>query len=438
MDPLFIFAIIVAAVFLYFVFHKDSSNTYEESKRFDSEKVDAPVSKPAVPPNTSPTPSSKPAENSVPLNTGTPVFKQPYTIAPEAPYQDPYDVDLSKCKEKKLEANIFIKGIGHVYVYSFKLNKVDCIGIVTNKSNNDDRIIIAKVDVIKLRSCLKQYLNKGSFNDKFSYDNMQVSVNIKAEGNMCLIYKTNKTQEDISRTDLRMNKEGVEKLVVALNAIDGIKPAAPSAVPKTTPTPPKPERPRHSLPFSNKKLAKQKVALNSKITVCNNPSVSACHTLRDVVAEIEVYYDDGHVEVKCFLASHCAKCNRYYTSKRNFDYMLNKGFVLNVTFLREPGSASGSVYEQWNTESILHRCGYNVGEKDDLSEEERHRKIRYVIDYGLMTREEVVWFIRDRIETARHRKDSASYENAIRKWTDDLTYANNYKRIKKQFTRVEL
>lgn len=77
-----------------------------------------------------------------------------------------------------------------------------------------------------------------------------------------------------------------------------------------------------------------------------------------------------------------------------------------------------------NSESILHKVGYNVSDKENLSQEERRNILKNIIESGLLTRSQVSSHLDYLI---RRSKGQKRLRRAIEKWTSDRKFISELK-----------
>lgn len=77
-----------------------------------------------------------------------------------------------------------------------------------------------------------------------------------------------------------------------------------------------------------------------------------------------------------------------------------------------------------NEHSLLNLCGYNVGQKDNLSAITRQQILREVIELGLMSKSEVIKYLDHYINLNR---GQSSKRLAVEKWSKDLDFVNSYR-----------
>ena len=97
-----------------------------------------------------------------------------------------------------------------------------------------------------------------------------------------------------------------------------------------------------------------------------------------------------------------------------------------VITLIEYKKISESGYHSWAKKSLLRSYGYTVNVQDNLSDDERHRILSFVIENDIMSVDEAVSFI----EWLINRNSNKDFYNARLKWMRDIQFLRNYKPVK--------
>ena len=80
-------------------------------------------------------------------------------------------------------------------------------------------------------------------------------------------------------------------------------------------------------------------------------------------------------------------------------------------------------YDKMASESILHINGYNVGQVDNLSVSERHKILTYIIESGIMSKNDIKNHLSYLININQHSSKNAT---AVSRWKSDIQWANDY------------
>ena len=83
---------------------------------------------------------------------------------------------------------------------------------------------------------------------------------------------------------------------------------------------------------------------------------------------------------------------------------------------------------------MLHILGYNVGAHDNLSKYQRWTLLERIVDYKLLTKENIV----NHIEMLINLNDGrAIMSDAVQKWKDDRRHILNYKSSGNRLVKID-
>lgn len=115
----------------------------------------------------------------------------------------------------------------------------------------------------------------------------------------------------------------------------------------------------------------------------------------------------------------CKKCfisyNEYMNYRRRYGVLLGNIKIANGSFIPSETELS--------EESILHICGYSVNQSDNLSIEERHAILQYLIDSKVSSKPEIISYLDFFI---RRNGKKQNMEEAVRRWTEDINWVRDY------------
>ena len=93
-------------------------------------------------------------------------------------------------------------------------------------------------------------------------------------------------------------------------------------------------------------------------------------------------------------ASYCEECNQYYISEVEYEKLCKKGRVCcRVITIEEYIKITETGVHTWAEKSLLRSYGYTVNAHDNLSENERHRILSFVIDNKIMEEHKIINFL---------------------------------------------
>ena len=136
--------------------------------------------------------------------------------------------------------------------------------------------------------------------------------------------------------------------------------------------------------------------------------------------------------------NYCLDCGKLFVKYVDYkDYRDIYGFLIGNIQFDEKSKSGKKDTRTLAIESPLMLCGYNVNERNGLTASERHLIISKLLDKGIMTKAEIVKYLRYFI---RFNGKKSGNEQAVEKWKDDLRFTLQHK-INKQptvyFTKVK-
>lgn len=123
---------------------------------------------------------------------------------------------------------------------------------------------------------------------------------------------------------------------------------------------------------------------------------------------------------------YCSECNTYYCFKSDYQKMLKHGKPLCAVYIDETKINKNKHNNfMYKSQSLLNSIGYNVGQKNDLSIDERHKILEYVLKNSIFSIHDLIAFLNWLIYT---RKPLKKYNKAVEKWSEDLEFVKNYEK----------
>lgn len=143
------------------------------------------------------------------------------------------------------------------------------------------------------------------------------------------------------------------------------------------------------------------------------------HHLVDSATGIVQRLDGSALEIN---VEYCYTCKKFFIEEIQFErYRKIYGVILG-NFIYNDGSEG--YFSLRNEHSLLNLCGYNVGQKENLSAIARQKILREVIELGLMSKSEVIKYLDHYINLDRRQ---SSKRLAVEKWSKDLDFVNSYR-----------
>ena len=126
---------------------------------------------------------------------------------------------------------------------------------------------------------------------------------------------------------------------------------------------------------------------------------------------------------------YCTNCNKCFIDFDEYERYRKKygqkfGILLGNISFDEKIFPSGSGFSGLAEKSVLRLCGYTVNQQDDLTENQRHRILGIIMDYGILNKEEIISHLKLFIKS---RKNNPVMRNAVQKWEDDWDWVSDYK-----------
>ena len=143
------------------------------------------------------------------------------------------------------------------------------------------------------------------------------------------------------------------------------------------------------------------------------------HKLIRINAAVKVKSKNNIYEV-IIPAAYCEKCNRYYILEAHYNVLKKYGYICcRIDTFESLQKVAGNMFSTFQEKSILSWYGYNVKQQDDLSDDERHRILDFIIGNHIQTSYEVINRLEQNIAL---RKNNPLMIYAIEKWEKDIEY----------------
>ena len=117
-----------------------------------------------------------------------------------------------------------------------------------------------------------------------------------------------------------------------------------------------------------------------------------------------------------FNAFYCPKCNKYFTSKEEFE----KYFPLYKPMMKLRIFGDSSINRREQSELMIY--GYSA-RADGPSEYERQSLLAYLMSYDILPKSRIIAILQDHIN---YNGRKVNMENAVSKWEADIDFVNNY------------
>lgn len=165
----------------------------------------------------------------------------------------------------------------------------------------------------------------------------------------------------------------------------------------------------------------QDVVVVSNTLSCTNKGHKV-ETLNAVVYKIK---GDGSIVSTQLMVGYCFECMRYYVLKRDVERATLDGKLLCILQKEGDDNYNKGTFSEWNKESLLHQCGYNVNATEGLTSIQRHTILEHIVDAGLMSPTEICSYLDGFISL---RSNNSNMRRAIAKWEEDRNHIRWYKK----------
>ena len=144
------------------------------------------------------------------------------------------------------------------------------------------------------------------------------------------------------------------------------------------------------------------------------------HHLEKITAVMKILTQSGIKDIDV-PALYCKECDEYYINEQTYNSIKHKGTLCHRVVTENEYLKVRKNYNSWNDKSILSSYGYNVNAQDDLSDQERHDIIAFVIENNICTSEEILSFLEWLV-----RKRGYRFPDAANKWERDIEFTKEY------------
>lgn len=149
------------------------------------------------------------------------------------------------------------------------------------------------------------------------------------------------------------------------------------------------------------------------------------HKIKDIIAKIPVKVC-GKPTIETVPAWYCEVCNVYYILHTTYDG-INGIPICDVKDFRTGQYIShSSDYDNVvtsNCESILHKLGYNVDQRNELSSQERHEILAQIVTKRQIAKNEIISLLQYYIW---RNENNVNMSFAIEKWEEDLDFMKRF------------
>lgn len=158
------------------------------------------------------------------------------------------------------------------------------------------------------------------------------------------------------------------------------------------------------------------------------------HVLKDVRATFKTITKKGIIATIEIPAGYCPQCNMYFILESTYHRIKQCGIPI-CRMIDEKKYITNGIYNSANysnfaQESVLMQFGYTVSQVEDLQMIQRRALLATIVDYNVLTKNEVVSYLDYFIKYRKNQKNpdgSLKYGLAIDKWKNDREFISKYK-----------
>lgn len=155
--------------------------------------------------------------------------------------------------------------------------------------------------------------------------------------------------------------------------------------------------------------------------------VSLKHPVRDERVSLKIWNSNIQSVTIPYSAHYCEKCNKYFDFSESFRIQMKQSGVpiqaVTTSLVTFTGLKWHPNIEELQNEHIMHYFGYRVGITHGISDNQRHRIIRHLIEEKILTRSQ----IKNHLEfLIRYSGKRSNMQYAVADWENDIQYLNEH------------
>ena len=164
-----------------------------------------------------------------------------------------------------------------------------------------------------------------------------------------------------------------------------------------------------------------RIHIEDVVVASSDGLCSKKHKTKLVEAKVMIELKSGTFVDKIYLMQYCEQCNVYYITDDVFRDLIKQGIVLCKIYPEEIICNGKPNLSNWNAQSLLNKCGYNVNAYTGLSDEERQDILASVYRNGIYSLEGLIEHISWLISINKGAVQK-NMEEAISKWEKDKMF----------------
>ena len=171
-------------------------------------------------------------------------------------------------------------------------------------------------------------------------------------------------------------------------------------------------------------LPKKTVGLTD-VLIRGNSFQCKNHHVQEFAGVVPILTRIGTIENHVISLWYCFDCQYYFVLNQTFQELKAKGVILcrvvDYKTFHDYHPSYNIPRFKWNQVSPLRLCGYCVNQNENLSDEQRHAILEFIVDKGILSKQTVMSYLVFFINNLN------SGQTALEKWTSDYNYISVYK-----------
>lgn len=153
---------------------------------------------------------------------------------------------------------------------------------------------------------------------------------------------------------------------------------------------------------------------NTRIYIVDHfePQYHKSHNYFTVFEQIKILNKNKNITQRITLLTYCKTCDCYYMRQDLYNNLCMRSIPLAYFYQMTKGK------KKLKIESPLKIMGYDVSQKSNLSQEERHSILQKIYDTGIMPKEVIIEYLKWYIDYHSNKQ----FKFARQKWAEDINY----------------
>lgn len=149
------------------------------------------------------------------------------------------------------------------------------------------------------------------------------------------------------------------------------------------------------------------------------------HVTETIDAEINILDNRNEQKRQVILAGYCPVCRTYFIMDSIYQSLKKEGIILcrvydEKSYKQAKNMGTASLAQ----ESILMQYGYSVSQTEGLTAEKRQKILQILMAYDILSANEIISYLNFFMN---QRKGQIKYEEARRKWAEDVEFVSHYR-----------